>query len=62
MESDNNQTTGWALFYIGGQVSKSHSTKEAAMIEAYERGVVTVSRGRSQLARGYTILEAAHVE
>jgi hypothetical protein len=60
--SDQPRRTGWALFYIGGQVSKSHSTKEAAMIEAYERGVITVSRGRSQLARGYTILEVAHAE
>lgn len=30
----------YALFKDGAQYSKSHSNKEAAIIEAYEKGVV----------------------
>jgi len=30
----------YALFHDGIQISKSHSTKEAAMVEAYEHGAV----------------------
>lgn len=30
----------YALFYNGKQLSKAHSTKDAAMIEAFERRIV----------------------
>lgn len=55
----------YALFKDGKQVSKAHSTREAATIEAYERGLVVDwgadfpgdKPGRA-LADGYEIKQA----
>jgi len=43
MSQCNSQTTpSYALFKDGEQISKSHSTRDVCVIEAYERGLVVV--------------------
>lgn len=52
----------YALFKDGKQISKAHSTKDAAAIEAYERGLVwdcnadfPGDKPGKELAAGYEI-------
>lgn len=45
----------FALFQSGQQISKPHSTKIAAMIEAFERGAVIRCRCSYELANGYDV-------
>ena len=56
----------WALFKGDEQISKRHSRKVAAVVEAFERKVVITAAGdwigdnfspRPQLLEGYTIRE-----
>ena len=53
----------WALFKGDNQVTKAHSTKQAAIIEAYERGVITrgIADFPGQMRSNFTIaLDADH--
>lgn len=45
----------WALFHDGRQVSKAHSTRIAAMIEAMEAKAVIRSGRAYELADGYEV-------
>lgn len=45
----------WALFHDGRQVSKAHSTRIAAMIEAMEARAVIRSEHSYELADGYEV-------
>ena len=49
--------TAYALFRDNKQISKPHSTKEAAMIEAYEQGVVVVLKGHKFLVDDHYVRE-----
>ena len=51
--------TMWALFYDGKRVSKPHSTRDAAIIEAYELNAVVAERGKLFLVDGCEIREVA---
>ena len=53
-------TPAWAIYYIGHQVSKEHSTRDAAVVEAFEMKIVATAGGRTWLAPGYTIQEIRH--
>lgn len=45
----------WALFHFKERISRWHSTKEAAMAEAYERKLVANAKGRKFLVAGYRV-------
>ena len=45
----------YALFEHGCQISKGHSTRDAAVIEAIERGLVASGRGDLWFMDGVTI-------
>lgn len=45
----------YALFKGEAQVSRAHTTWEAAAVEAFERHAVVQSRGWKMLATGYEI-------
>jgi hypothetical protein len=47
----------WAVFKGEEQVSKSHTTKLAAIIEAFEKGWFNSARGKVYLQQPYTIEE-----
>jgi hypothetical protein len=47
----------YALFKDGEQVSKSHSTRRAVEIEAFEAGIVIYGYGQRYLPEGYEIKE-----
>jgi hypothetical protein len=52
----------FAVFENGKQVSKAHSTWDAAAIEAYEKGnAVWYVYGKARLAPGFEIKEIADV-
>jgi hypothetical protein len=48
--------THFALFFGDHQISKAHRGRDAAMVEAFERGLVWRRRGRKFLLEGYAIL------
>ena len=51
-------TLKWALFNPEGQqISKSHPVKAAALIEAFEKGVVIQSWGKKWILEGYVVRE-----
>lgn len=45
----------FALFRDGQQASKAHLTRLAALIEAYERGLIVRGRRLAWLSRPYSI-------
>jgi len=55
--TDKPETTpkNWALFHFHERLSRWHSTKEAAMVEAFERGLIVDAKGRKFLAAGYRV-------
>lgn len=54
--------TLYALFKNGKQISKAHSTKCAAWIEAFERGAVYCMRGLLCAFDGYQVKEVKQEE
>ena len=47
----------YAIFKDGKQVTKAHSTKRAAMVEAFEAKIIYSSRYEMCLPNGYIIQE-----
>jgi hypothetical protein len=52
------ETTKWALFKDGKQISKSHSTMAAAIQEAFDLRVVVQDKFSKTLAEGYEVKHA----
>lgn len=51
----------YALFHENIQISKAHSNKQCAWIEAFERKVVFIGRNRIMLPKPYEIREIKEV-
>lgn len=49
------ETTDWALFKDGKQISKSHPHMGTAIQEAFELGVVIQDKFSKTLAQGYEV-------